>query len=212
MITMKKRFVPLLPLLPLVLLSSIPLTAHAQDAPPAEATERVVLTPPAQKKMFGLQLGSYMPSNLAVKSKFGESWSGVGLGVGPIYAPQITRRINPDLTVLATKKKFTSAVLIPIGISFRQPLTKLNIEELQEGNWPKSGSYVGGSVNFIAGQLRSNLPGDNFGNGWKFTSGGSVYVGHVVSEKLSLEARYFAMGKIQNFDFSGTSFGIGFRF
>jgi hypothetical protein len=206
---MKNRFVPLL----LLLVLGAPVATHAQDAPPTEATtERVVLTPPSQKKMFGLQLGTYIPNNLAAKSKFGDSWSGVGLGVGPIYAPQITRKINPDFTVLSTKKKFTSAVLIPIGLSFRQPLTKLNIEELQKGNWPKSGSYIGGSVNFVAGQLRSNLEGDNFGNGWKFTSGGSVYVGHVVSEKLSLEARYFAMGKIQNFDFSGLGLGIGFRF
>jgi hypothetical protein len=208
---MKNHFVPL----SLLLVLGAPVATHAQDAPPptpTTTTERIVLTPPAQKKMFGLQLGTYVPNNAAAKSKFGDSWSGVGLGVGPIYAPQITRRINPDLTILSTKKKFTSAVLIPLGINIRQPLTKLNIEEIEKGNWPHSGSYIGGSVNVIAGQLRSNLEGDNFGNGWKTATGGSVYIGHVFSEKLSLEARYFAMGKIQNFDFSGTSFSLSFRF
>jgi hypothetical protein len=214
---MKNHFVPVSAALPIALsllpLLGIPLTAQAQDAPPPTAAqERVVLTPPAPKRSFGFQLGTYIPNNQAVKNKFGASWTGVGLGIGPIYAPQLTRKTNFDFTVLSTKRKFTSATLIPIGFSYRQSLQKVNIEEIEKGNWPHSGSYFGGSANIIAGQLRSNLVGDNFGNSWKTTSGGSFYVGHVFSEKFSVEARYFALGKLQGFDFSGLSLSAGLRF
>ena len=191
-------------------------TAHAQDAPPpapaAAPTEQQVLKPPFKNNMFGIQIGTYLPSNAAAKSKFGESWTGYGLGLGPIYAPQVTRAISPDLTILSTKKKFTSAILIPVGVSFRKSLTPLDMDAIQKGIWPRSGAYVGGSVNVVAGQLRSNLPGDNFDSGFKAVAGGSVYAGYVVSEKFSLEARYFGMGKIQNYDFSGLSLSVGLRF
>jgi hypothetical protein len=211
---MKYSRVPALFLLLLSVLSALPAFAQdgAQTPPPDSSEGKIILAPPVRKNTFGLQLGTYTPGNLAVKSKFGDSWSGVGLGFGPIYAPQVTRKVNSDITVISTKRKFTAATLIPIGISYRQSLTPLNMEKLGEGIWPTSGTYVGGSLNIVAGQLRSNLAGDNFANGWKTTTGASVYVGHVFSEKLSVEARYYGMGKLQGFDFSGTSISAGFRF
>jgi hypothetical protein len=156
---------------------------------------------------LGPQLGVYLPNSKAVRDRFGDKWVGYGLGIGPLVAPQRVRKTNFDFTVLSARRTFGSATLIPVGFSYRQALTPAKEDEV-----PRSGTYAGVSANLLVSQLQSTLPADNLPRAWRTSAGGSFFVGAVVSERLSVEARYYTFGKIKGLDFSGLALNLGLRF
>jgi hypothetical protein len=164
---------------------------------PAQAQE--------QKKsgrlLFGPQVGFFTPASEAARSRFGGSWTNVGLGIGDVAAPKSKGEFNFDLNFISSRSSDAEVLLAPIGIVYRRGTSE------NKGVRP----YFGASANLLVTNFRSNYLIDNIPSAWRTGVGGSLFGGVSLGNRFYVEGRYYSFGKVQNFDFSGLNLSLGFR-
>lgn len=171
----------------LVVLAGAP--AHAQEQKP---TGRLLIGP---------QLGFFTPTSSVVRSRFGGSWTNIGLGLGDVAAPKAKGELNLDVNLISSRAKEAEALLAPIGIVYRQGTSE------DKKNRP----YFGASANLLVTRFRSDFVADKIPAAWRTGFGGSVFGGVSMGNRFYVEGRYYAFSKVRNFDFSGLNVAVGWR-
>lgn len=185
---------------------TLPQTLTAASASDSTATPNTAPTTAPEKPKsrhtpwIGPELGGYFPTNSKVRDRFGSSWLGVYLGLGPIAQPNDHHTWTIDYSVLYNKVDSNYALIAPIGLSYRRFFTHNK----------SFNPYVGTSGDLVISDVRSDP--DNVKAGVRTGLGGSVFGGVSMGERAFFEARYNLMGTVKGFDFSGTSLTLGYRF
>jgi hypothetical protein len=171
--------------------------AAALAVAPAQAQE--------QKKsgrlVFGPQVGFYSPTSEAARSRFGGSWTNIGLGIGDVAAPKSKGELNFDLNLISSRSSDAEVLLAPVGIVYRRGTSENK----------KVRPYFGASANLLVTNFRSNYLIDNIPSAWRTGVGGSLFGGVSLGNRFYIEGRYYSFSKVQNFDFSGLNLSLGFR-
>lgn len=186
--------------------------ALAALAVPAVAQDNGSEEPKVSRKLYiGPQVGVYLPTDRLARQRFGDQWTNVGLGLGPIVAPSDQGETTYDLTFISSRTRIQgtnnrvfqqSILVVPVNILYRKGFGAA------EGNGVRG--YWGGSVGAIVTQMESQF--DDIKSGWRSGWGGSAFVGVVLSKQAYAEARYFQSTKIKAFDLSGLNLSVGVRF
>ena len=167
---------------------------------------------PLRVPLYGLNVGTYLPTSAAVRARFGDNWFSFSPGFGTVLPPPIAR-LSPDFN-LASQRKATGgfnnrAFMASLAAQYQWPLFQLYATESEPLKLPKLMPYAGVSVGGAYANLRSQADGVN-GSG--LAPSGSLYVGTSIGLSSFVEARWRAVGKVQGFELSGLDLSIGFRF
>lgn len=186
-------------LLALVAVGQIP----TPDAPVA-AEPRALRLP-----MFGLNVGSYIPTSSLARNRFGDNWLAFSPGFGPVL-PRPVAGLQPDLS-FATQKRQTGllnnrAFLALVGVQYQWPLFRITEETTK---LPLFLPYAGVGAGAAYATLRSE--GDGV-NGSSLGGNVNAYVGTSIGLNGFVEARYRALSRLRSFDLSGAELSLGIRF
>ena len=177
--------------------------APASPTPPDTTKPAPPPPQPAHRSrffQFGPEAGVYLPTASKTRSAFGSDWFNIGLGVGGIQRARYGGQVQFDFGLYGTAKSDRRILIAPIGLTYRRALTKSR----------SVGPYAGVSADADLTQLRSDSEGIR--SRIRGTPGGSVFIGTTLQDRAYLQARYFGMGKIRGYDFSGLNLSAGFRF
>ncbi len=147
----------------------------------------------------GVELGYLRFSSRLTSDTFG----GNGLSISPAFGPIATGTkrgsTQSDFGVNISRGNGNTLVIVPLGVRY--------IKALGDG---ATRPYVGGSVDLAP--TYSRIQTQNLGGKVSFAAGGSAFVGLALSNRLNLEARYFALSKVRGYDLSHTQIALGLRF
>ena len=183
----------------------------ASTAAFAQAPEAAPQAPAPEKKhgfeipKIGIDLGLFVPSDGKTRSRFGNSWGNIGIGIGRPDKPSGTGRIGLDFGVINKSSGDHHAFIAPLGVYYRRAFSAGDVTERHTVI-----PYYGVSADLVGVDLRS--PQDNVHSGLRFTAGGSAVVGMTIGASGFAEAKYLAIGKVKSFNLSGASFTVGVRF
>ncbi len=191
----------------------LPQAAFAQQTPPPvenpPAPPAVLNAPPApdqksqeprKRLRFGPQIGLYIPTDGRTRSRFGNSWSNIGFGIGNVSNIHQNRRLALDINFISNSNGDSRVFLAPIGLAYSVDLGKAR----------STTTYAGISANLVIASLRSDI--DNLPSRTNAAAGASFFLGNRFGESGFIEARYNAFGKIRTFDLSGVNLRAGYRF
>jgi hypothetical protein len=176
--------------------------ATGSNSPSSVQTTTSAAPPPVHHTghfELGPQFGVYLPTSGKTRSRFGDAWYSVGIGLGSISVPH-NGRLTLDLNAISQIRGDDAAYVIPLGIQYIQPLS-------QTGS---SIPYAGISADLVFNYM--SVPEDNIHYGLRETGGGSVFLGTTLGRNAYVEVRYLEMGTVRSYDFSGLSVSIGARF
>jgi hypothetical protein len=165
-----------------------------QSAPPDSG-----LQPPAQpnpddnKRRLTLlpALGVYFPSDSKTQSRFGDSWTSLGLAVAYKTRHMDPRKIELRLDGMAENSDTTSAYIFPLGMGVNTILSTSKTAT----------TYAGLTTNVYIARLESTL--DGVDTGWKLKPGASALVGANIGSRFNIQASYYYVPKLGGFDLSG---------
>ena len=183
-----------------------PATTTPPPTTPAAATTTPATAPPSddgphhKRFTFGPEVGVYFPSNGKVQDAFGTAWFNFGLGIGDVQQVKNGGHLQFDFSVLAQTRGDKQIYIAPVGVSYQYGL----------GSKGTTGPYVGASANFVLTQLRDDDA--HIVTRIRGTGGGSVFIGTSFGPRAYVQARYYGMGAIRGFNFSGFNIGTGVRF
>lgn len=196
----------------LLLAASSPLLAQSSDPVPAPAPQTPAPQTPAPEKKHGFEipkigvdLGLFVPSDAKTRSRFGKTWSNIGLGIGRPDTPSGTGRIGLDFGVTSKSSGNHHAFVAPLGVYYRRAFSAEDVLERRTLI-----PYYGVSADLVVLDLRS--PEDNVHSRFRLGYGGSAIVGTTIGASGFAEAKYLAVGKVKGFNLSGASFTVGVRF
>lgn len=190
----------------------LPATPPPAAAPPSASTPAPAPQEPPEEKKHGLRIPKigvdyqlFLPSSGKTRSRFGNTWGGIGVGIGRPSRPSGTGRISFDFSTQYKKSGDHHAFAAPIGISYRRAFNA--------GDLTRDSTFVpyyGFSADLVAVDLRS--PEDNVHSRFRLTEGGSALLGSTIGKSGFVEGKYTAIGKVQGFDLSGIRLSVGIRF
>ncbi|BDI30747.1 hypothetical protein CCAX7_27980 [Capsulimonas corticalis] len=204
---------PKAPLSPTVLppgpSASLDGAAHSSDA---ATMPSAVDTPEASKPKkhhsfprIGVDYGTFAPADHRTKDAFGGAWTSIGLGIGAVKQPLSHGKLSFDLSIYSKKSGDTHAFMAPVGIEYRRALIPY-----APGHRPSLLPYAGLTLDYVATDLC--VPKDDVHSRFRFTEGGSVFLGATVGGRGFVEWRYLGIGKVRGFNLSGVKFDAGIRF
>lgn len=194
-------------------------TPDAQQTPPPATTPDATTTPgqqtddqnpppPRRRSRFriGPELGLFLPTSSKTRDRFGDSWVSFGIGLGRISRAAENGRPRPvlGLSVLTKSRGDNRAIIVPLGLEYRVPLTRATSESATV-------PYVGVSGDLVFADLRVREVNENI-SGLRVTGGASAYVGTTFSDSAYIEARYRLIARTRGYDLSGLNLTAGFRF
>lgn len=142
----------------------------------------------------------YSPSNQRVRSHFGSSWKSISLDPGLKDEDDLWRGLNARLEYIEGTSGGNRALMIPVGLSYRGPISKL---------WGISTfAGVGASVYIV--DLKSKMDGVN--TGLRTMLGGEVFLDANLGRHFTLETSYHVMSRVNGFDLSGLNTSVCVRF
>lgn len=196
---------------------SAPPTASVAPTPDAAASPPSAEPKPADEKKHGFQIPKigvdydiFLPSSGKTRSRFGNSWGGIGVGVGRPDRPSGGGRISFDFSTEYKKSGDDHAFVAPVGVSYRRAFNPSDLVESAEGDKHTFIPYYGVSADLVVVDLHSVE--DNVHSRFRLSEGGSVLIGTTIGSSGFVEAKYMAIAKVQGFDLSGTKLVVGVRF
>ena len=186
-----------------------PTATPAAAAAPATQTTPATTTPttdtapskPAHHRLvFGPEIGVYFPTSSKTQSAFGDAWYNFGLGLGAIQQTRSGGRFQLDFSYITQARNDKRVDIAPIGVSYRYGI----------GHSTTTGPYVGVSADEFLTQIRNDSA--HIVSRIRGTGGGSVFIGTTFSERGYVQARYYELGSIRGYDFSGMNISTGYRF
>lgn len=159
-------------------------------------------SPPQRSSRFriGPAIGVYLPSSSKTRNRFGDTWVGIGIGLGSINPVSTHGAVTLDANLFYHGRDGNHAFFFPVGVGYRIALSP------STSVIPYAG--VSADVNFA--DITSNP--DNVHNSFTVGGGGSAFVGVNFGDRAFVEARYLALSKASGFDLSGLSLSAGYRF
>ncbi len=154
---------------------------------------------------IGIDASIFAPSNGKTRSRFGKTWTIIGLALGRPDSPSAAGRFGADFDVTQNSSGNHHAFVAPLGIHYRRAFSADDVTRKR----PLI-PYYGVSADFVVLDLRS--PEDNVHSRFRLGYGGSAVVGTTVGASGFAEAKYLAIGKVRGFDLSGASVTVGIRF
>ncbi len=207
--------------LTLALAASLSGTAHAQETPTtqtpttpapveqaAPAPQAASTTPasedePKKKRfVFGPEVGVYFPSSSKTQRAFGSSWFTYGIGFGAIQETRSGGRVQVDFSYLSHSKGGSRIDIAPIGVSYRYGLG--------HGARTETGPYIGVSGDLFLTQIREDDA--HIVSRIRGTGGGTAFIGTTFGQRANVQARYYELGSIRGYNFSGMNLSAGYRF
>lgn len=180
-------------------------TAPSPAPSPAPAGSNSKKKHGIQIPKIGIDLDAFLPSSGKTRSRFGNDWGGIGIGIGRPDRPSGTGRISFEFSSEYKKSGDHHAFVAPIGVSYRRAFSA---DALTNGS--KFIPYYGVSADLVAADLRSVE--DNVHSGFRLAAGGSALVGTTIGASGFAEAKYLAVSKVKGFDLSGIKLSVGVRF
>ena len=174
-------------------------SGSTQTAPPPKG-------PHYRQFSIGPEVGLFLPTDSKTRSRFGDSWFSIGIGIGDIIPPRHGGDLSLDLNVISQAGDNRHAYLIPVGVQYRQALNRGQTVNSTSSVVP----YIGVSADVVFADVRS--PVDDAHSGLRTTGGGSVFIGTSLTSRAFVEARYLAVGSTEHFNLSGFDLSAGFRF
>jgi len=154
---------------------------------------------------IGIDASLSVPSGGKTRSRFGKTWTIIGLALGRPDSPSAAGRFGPDFDVTQTSSGNHHAFVAPLGVRYRRAFSANDVQRKR----PLI-PYYGVAADFVVLDLRS--PEDNVHSRFRLGYGGSAVVGTTVGASGFAEAKYLAIGRVRGFDLSGASITVGVRF
>jgi len=146
---------------------------------------------------IGIALSTFYPSSAKTRARFGSWWSGIGLTVFlPEQANAPRDSYQVDFGLSGQKRNGDFIYLVPIGIIYQH-----NLGQCPDGHW-----FVGGSADLFLSNL--HVSEEDIHAHIRTTLGGSVFAGVTIWRGWQFRARYFFMGDIASYNFSGTALSV----
>jgi hypothetical protein len=156
--------------------------------------------PASSRFRIGPAVGLYLPSSGKTRDRFGDSWFGIGIGLGSINPVRTSGALMLDANLFYHERDGNHAFFLPIGLGYRIALSPgTNVVP-----------YAGVSADLDFSEITSNP--DNIHNSFNVGAGGSVFVGANFGDSAFIEARYLELSRANGFDLSGLSLTAGYRF
>ena len=161
-------------------------------------------TPPPPRRTrvpwIGIDYSLLVPSSAKTRQRFGQYLSGIGIGIGSIYQPNLKGSFGLDIGIQAEEGTGAYMIMVPVGVRYVRALAVVR-------SWRP---FVGATVDMTNVLLRSEP--DNIGAAYHVGYGGSLFLGTSIARSGHLQIGYALYSSIRGFDFSGPNLDAGVRF
>ncbi|MCE5197829.1 MAG: hypothetical protein ABFD54_09370 [Armatimonadota bacterium] len=177
-------------------------TVAAEPAQPHRTINQTMSPPQPKKRKFRLDpaVSVYYPTSDKTVDTFGNGWLGFGISFG--LDDEIVRKDSFDLRIegIAKNDDDGHAFIIPIGVAYTH--------RMSAGR--KFKPYLGAGVSAYVADIESQT--DNVDSGTKVTPGASVFVGTSIGSAVRIEANYYAISDVEDYDLGGVKLSASVRF
>jgi hypothetical protein len=149
--------------------------------------------------MFGPSFGVFFPTSSKTSKTYGQTWTSIGLGLGSAVQANTRGSLSPYFDILYNAHDSNTALLVPLGISYRKALVS-----------DSTAPYYG--LQAYALGVDQDAPKYNVHYGLSIGAGARAAIGLQFSNYAFIEAAYMEDSTVKSFDFSGTQIVVGIRF
>lgn len=186
--------------------------ASAYAAVVAQAQER----PPVKRPyipVYGADVELYFPASARVRALFGDTWTGFGPGLGPVFGRK-GLSLRPDLQILNSQRRRDAAGLNQAVLGILRAQVRYDFEAPavitpQGPRFRTFAPFVGGSLDVMYADVTSRTAGVSVK---RLGGGATVFAGTSIGLNAFIVARYQFLTEVSGLDFSGASLSLGFRF
>ncbi|MCL6629115.1 MAG: porin family protein [Armatimonadetes bacterium] len=172
------------------------------DSTAEQPTEKPIIKKEKARTVYGLTLGIFTPVDSTVRDTFGDNWIRYGVRPIPTELPN-SWRPGFDISFYSMSNGPDEVTIIPLTGGFIRRFGKTDEESKK-----KTQSYLAINVGPYYCDLNSPTLGKTK-TGWGLN--GNATYGIVFNNRWSLEARYEAMSKFEDVDFSAFSISASFK-